>query len=135
MVLGKLAANFRRLGAQIMKTTLIAILLSTLGLFQTAYGQSVAGFGAISGMVRDSSGAVIPNARVTVSNVARGISRSLITNESGIFTAPSLVPAEGYDVVVSVPGFSTYREQEISLEVGKVLFVDAVMQVVGSTVQ
>src|SRR5437588_7219053 len=117
-----------------MKITLVAIALCTLTLVRVGSGQSVAGFGAISGMVRDTSGAVIPNAKITVTNTLHGIARNLTTNEAGIFTAPSLTPVDGYDVVVSVPGFSPFRLQQVSVEVGKVLFVDAVLQVVGSTV-
>lgn len=104
-------------------------------LASTVFGQTVASLGAISGLVRDASGAVVPNARVVVSNESRGIDRQLITNVSGIFSAVSLPPSDGYKVVVSAPGFNSFDVEPISLEVGKVLFVDAVLQVAGPTVQ
>jgi len=99
------------------------------------FSQTVAGFGAISGIVRDPSGGLIPNAKVLVTNSARGMTRTLSTNDSGIFLAPSLVPADGYEVVINAPGFSNFEAKQIALEVGKVLFLDAVLQVAGSTVQ
>ena len=53
-----------------------------------------AGFGSISGVVRDATGARIPGASVTVANESKGISRELVSNEAGAFTAPALVPAK-----------------------------------------
>ncbi|MCU1232496.1 MAG: hypothetical protein JWP63_463 [Candidatus Solibacter sp.] len=112
-----------------------AVILATCALVFPGFSQTVAGFGAISGIVRDASGGVIPNAKVAVTNASRGITRSLTSNDSGSFSAPSLVPADGYEVKVSAPGFNNFEVKRMTLEVGKVLFVDAVLQVAGSTVQ
>src|SRR5690348_7758029 len=84
--------------------------LIAIGVFALAYCggafAQVAGMGAISGTVRDASGAVVPDAQVVVSNESKGIKRSLHTTEAGVFAAPSLIPAEGYLVQVSKQGFS-----------------------------
>src|SRR5258707_6267403 len=72
----------------------------------------------IAGVVRDSSGAVVPNARVVVSNDGKGIVRNLLTNEVGVFTAPALMPASGYRVVVDATGFATYEVNDLQLPVG-----------------
>ena len=75
--------------------------------------------GAISGAVRDASGAVVPDAQVVVSNESKGIRRNLRTTEAGVFAAPSLVPAAGYVVTVTKQGFSNYEVKDIQVQVGQ----------------
>lgn len=84
-----------------------------------AAAQSLAGLGAINGVVRDASGAVVPAAKVVVSNAQNGIRRNLETNESGLFTAVSLAPGEGYEVAVLKEGFAAYTAKEIAIQVGQ----------------
>ena len=80
-----------------MYKTIAALLIVIL--FQTAaFAQAVAGFGGVSGVVRDSTGAIVVNAKVEVVNESKGIKRTLTTNEAGVFNAPALVPAAGYQV-------------------------------------
>ena len=67
-----------------------------------------AGISAISGTVRDASGAVIAGAKVTVANESKGIRRDLDTNDAGLFSAPALVPSSGYSVEVNKSGFAKY---------------------------
>lgn len=74
------------------RTWMTAAALSAF-MFTPAAGQSLAGLGAINGVVKDASGAVIPGAKVVVANPEKGIRRALETNEAGIFSAPSLTPA------------------------------------------
>lgn len=61
------------------RLTLGSILL--LGVSATALGQAV--FGSIVGTVTDPTGAVVPNARVTITNVNQGVNFSTVTNDSG----------------------------------------------------
>ena len=83
------------------------ILLGVLALAPVAaLAQSAAGFGAITGSVRDSSGATIPDADVVISNASKGIQRNLKTNEAGLFAAGSLVPDGNYTVLITKPGFT-----------------------------
>jgi outer membrane receptor protein involved in Fe transport len=84
-----------------------------------ASAQSVAGLGALTGVVTDSSGATVPGAEVIVSNDQKGIRRTLATNNDGIFNAPALVPASGYTVRVDKPGFSTFEQKGIVILVGQ----------------
>src|SRR6202171_6645696 len=60
--------------------------------------------GTITGTVVDSSGRVLPNASVSITNVATGIKRSLTTNDDGYYIAPNLLPAS-YELTFSGPGF------------------------------
>ena len=100
-----------------------------------ALAQSVAGLASITGVVRDGSGAVVPNAAVTVANESKGIKRALTTNDSGLFAAPALVPSEGYSVIVTANGFSNYEAKGITLNVGQQLDLAVAMAVAGSTTQ
>jgi hypothetical protein len=60
--------------------------------------------GTITGTVIDESGAIIPGATVTVTNKATSVSRNLVSNEQGLYSAPALEPGK-YDVRVQAKGF------------------------------
>ena len=68
----------------------------------SAFGQG--GLGSISGTVVDPSGAVIPSASVVLLEIQTQTTRSITTNEVGLFVLPSDVPGR-YTVTVSAPGF------------------------------
>jgi hypothetical protein len=99
------------------------------------HAQSTAGFGSISGSVRDASGAAVPNAKVVVSNKEKGITRNLNSNESGLFAAPALVPGPGYAVTVDAPGFNKFERNDLNLAVGQVLDISANLTVAGAATQ
>ncbi len=90
------------------------LLFSAIG-----FAQSAAGVAGISGVVHDPSGAVVPNAQVTISNDAQGFVRNVTANTDGIFSAPALIPAPGYKVTVTAPGFAPYEMKDLSLRVGQ----------------
>jgi len=62
--------------------------------------------GSISGTITDPSGAVVPNATVTITNKGTGAARNSAANAEGAYSALSLLPAE-YEVRVTQPGFRT----------------------------
>ncbi len=101
----------------------VVLVLGTLFLLsvasRTAVAQVIAGLATISGIVRDSTGAVVPDAQVVVSNKSKGISITLHTTGGGVFNAPPLVPATGYAVTVEKQGFAKYEVKEIALAVGQ----------------
>src|SRR5216684_7876864 len=84
--------------------------------------------GTISGTVVDSSGRVIPNAGISITNVATGISRAVTTNADGLYSAPNLLPGT-YDLKFTAPGFKTEVRSGIGLTVGANLALDLTMQV------
>lgn len=84
--------------------------------------------GTISGTVADSSGAVIPNAVVVVHNQDTGTQRTLTTNTSGSYSAPS-IPVGTYLVTVTVTGFVPYSRDRIALAVGQSLVLPIVLAV------
>ncbi len=72
-------------------------------------------FGSISGVVQDSQGAVVPNAKVELTNVAQGaLVRSLVTSTEGTFVITPLPPAT-YSLTVEAPGFKKYVKTDIKL--------------------
>lgn len=97
--------------------------------------QSVAGLASITGVVRDASGAVVPSATVNVVNESKGLKRTLTTNDSGLFAAPALVPAEGYGIQVVANGFANYEAKNITLNVGQQLDLAIALAVAGSATQ
>src|SRR6266566_600044 len=95
----------------------MAVLLLCLPLFS----QGV--FGRLWGTITDQSGGVISGATVSITDTDRGITKSLVTNDDGIYNAPNLTPGS-YKVRVEAKGFKTIERQNIVLEVGKELRVD-----------
>jgi hypothetical protein len=76
--------------------------------------------GGLSGTVVDSQGAVIANASVQMTDPATGTSRSTKSNGAGEFNFAEVVPAV-YTLTVTSPGFETYKENAINVEVSKVV--------------
>jgi hypothetical protein len=84
--------------------------------------------GAITGTVRDSSGAVVPGATVKITSSAGGNDRSLTTNSDGDYLAAGL-PGDTYDITVSATGFKTYKAKGVALRVAQKARVDATLTV------
>lgn len=80
------------------------------------YAQST-NSGDIRGTVTDNSGAVIPDATVTVKNVSTGVSGTYTTNGAGVFDTSSIV-AGSYEVTFTREGFDTLVRGPITVEVG-----------------
>ncbi len=99
----------------------IAALLFTAPVF------SQANLGRILGAVKDQSGGVIAGATATVTDVQRGISRTLTTDSEGGYSAPNLIPGS-YTVRVEAPGFNSVERKDIVVEVGSDVRVDIALQ-------
>jgi outer membrane receptor protein involved in Fe transport len=93
------------------------------------------GVAGISGVVKDPSGAVVPNARVVISSAGQGTLRTLTTNVDGIFAAPALTPGPGYIVTVTATGFATYEVKDMVLPVGQNMDLKVALAVATSTTQ
>lgn len=100
-----------------------------------AFAQAVAGLGAVSGAVRDATGAVVPGAMVAVANDVKGVHRTTISSEAGIFTVSSLLPAGGYSLTVSLPGFKSWEARNFSIEVGQTVNFTVMLEVGGATAE
>jgi hypothetical protein len=106
----------------------VGLLVSLLfcGVAANVHAQ-VAG-GTISGTVTDSSGRVINNVQITITNVATGITRDLTTNDEGFYSAPNLLPGT-YEAKFSAKGFNTEARKGIDLTVGASVGLDQTMRV------
>ncbi len=93
------------------------------------------GSGDITGILTDQSGAAVPGATVTVTNVATNRQRVLSTTSGGAYTAASLLPGE-YRLEISVSGFTPIRREGITVVTGQKTRVDFSLAVgtVGETV-
>jgi hypothetical protein len=83
--------------------------------------------GAIVGAVTDSSGAVVPGATVTVTDLGTNTSQTFTTNGEGLYEAPFLTPGK-YKVSVTARGFSTSVVGEAVVSVGQRERVDVALQ-------
>lgn len=84
--------------------------------------------GAIVGKVLDSSGAVVPNAPVQVTNKAMGTRLSLTTNEAGFYQASFLIPGV-YQVTVELPGFKRTLRDNLQVRVNDRLEVNVTLEI------
>ncbi len=73
-------------------------------------------FGAIQGTIRDESGGVIPNARITARNTATGVVTESQSNSAGLFLLGELRPGT-YDVEVEAAGFSKSVQRNVPVRV------------------
>jgi outer membrane receptor protein involved in Fe transport len=94
-----------------------------------AWPQAAAGLAEVFGSVRDPAGAAVPGAQVVIANLSKGVHLVLNTSEGGVFDAPALAPASGYQVIVSKAGFATYDVKDIDLAVGQNVNIVAPMSV------
>jgi hypothetical protein len=83
--------------------------------------------GVLSGKVVDVSQAVIPNVRITLTNVGTGVARAVATDVTGLYILPDLLPGS-YEMTATASGFGTQVRTDISVELGASLVLNVVMQ-------
>ncbi len=89
------------------------------------FGQAVSG--SILGTITDASGAVVPNAKITITETNTGISRVATTNESGNYSAVNLPPGT-YSVSAEMKGFMKSTQTGVVLEVNTSPRVDLTLK-------
>ncbi len=102
----------------------IVLLVSLLNCAQL-YAQATA---QISGRVQDATAGVLPGVEITATNTATGIARTTITNESGAYVLPNL-PIGMYRLEAALPGFRTFAQSGIVLEVNSSPVVNVSLEV------
>jgi outer membrane receptor protein involved in Fe transport len=105
------------------------VLSAAVGTF-TAFGQAITG--DIVGAVTDPSGAVIPNANVTITNVATQEKRSATSGGAGNY-ALSLLQPGSYTLTCDAPGFKMYKLSPFSVGAGARIRVDVQLQAGGTS--
>lgn len=84
--------------------------------------------GSVSGTVSDSSGAMVPKAKVLVRNQGTGALSDLLTNESGVYKASFLTPGK-YTIHVEAAGFRSVDERDVEVQVGNDVGANITLQV------
>lgn len=106
-----------------------AFLLLGIGILalwcSVAWGQTT--FGSIAGSVSDPSGALIPGAQVTLTNLATSERRITPSNRDGLYQFVNLLPGR-YRIDVEKPGFKHFIREPIVLEVQNSLQINAVLE-------
>ncbi len=117
-------AGFKRSGwlLRLTGTLLAALIVLSAPLF------SQTSLGTVVGLITDESGAAIPHVAVLITNEATAASRSVISNESGSYTVPSLPPGV-YTVQAEMKGFRTEIQKGLKLDVAQTLRIDMALKV------
>jgi hypothetical protein len=82
----------------------------------------------ISGTVKDASGAVLPGADITATQSDTGVARTTVSNETGAYTLPNL-PLGPYKLEIALPGFRTFVQTGIVLQVNSSPVINALLEV------
>ena len=85
-------------------------------------------YGSVTGNVSDQSGAVVPNASVSLTNTGTGQVREATTGDDGAYTITSVLPGI-YDLKVTKQGFTTYSETSVNVTANNILRVDPKLKV------
>ena len=101
------------------------IVFLALGLAVAGHAQTL---GEITGLVTDPSGAVIPGARVTITNDNTNAARSTTTNEAGVYSVPSLSPGM-YSARAEADGFQSVVRSGVGLQVQQIARINFEMKV------
>jgi hypothetical protein len=84
--------------------------------------------GEITGVITDASGAAVPGVTVTVTNVATGATRQVISNEAGVYNFPALQPGV-YNIRVEQPGFKPVTRSHVPLEIQQTARIDFSLEI------
>src|SRR5580700_7382881 len=99
----------------------IGVLLACLPLLAQTYN------GRILGVVTDQTGAALAGAQVIITDMQRGVSRTLTTDQAGAYVAPDLSPGV-YKIRAEAKGFKSVERLNLELEVAKDVRIDLTLQ-------
>src|SRR5204862_8085980 len=120
-----LRKSFQEVLMRFPKLLLVSVLTACAAQAQVAVG-------AITGTVRDSSGAVIPGAQVKVISESTNIDQTVTAQHNGVYLAPQLPPGE-YRISIVASGFKRLEIAGLKVDVGTTLTQDAALEVGGVT--
>ena len=103
-----------------MQNRCLTLLVLALAAAAQMFAQTSAG---VNGVVVDSSGAMVPNAQVIVTNLDTGATRETVTNESGVYQFPLLQPGR-YSIIARKQGFKQVTRDGVELELNQVAKID-----------
>ena len=104
----------------------IALIAGLLLSTSFAFGQT--GLATVTGTITDPTGAVVPNAPISVKNLENGQVSAAVSTETGNFTVSQLQIGD-YDLTVTVAGFKTYSHTKFHLAAAQIMREDISLQV------
>jgi hypothetical protein len=106
------------------RTLFLAILLVSIGGI-SGFAQFLSG---IEGTARDQSGALVPGAKVTITDTQLGVARTVVTNQAGYFRIDSIA-ASNYTVQIQMAGFKSWEQKNLALQVGEIRTIAPILEV------
>jgi hypothetical protein len=106
---------------------LVSLILVALLSVSAALGQTQASGADLQGVVRDSTGAVVPNATVTARHPGTNVSRSATSNDQGLYRIVNLTPGD-YDITVEATNFKKAILPKVTLTVGQSAQLDVALE-------
>ena len=100
------------------------VVLVSLTFAGIASAQAVSG---VTGVVTDTTGAVVPGVNVTLTDTKTSRELTTKTNDQGAYTFQNVTPGEGYKLSFAVTGFQTTNISNVTLGVAKTETYDAVL--------
>jgi Carboxypeptidase regulatory-like domain len=97
------------------KVVLLACLAIFVSLSSLSFGQQLTG--TLSGTTKDSTGAVVANAKITMNNQLNGDTRTTVSNSSGYFSIAAVQPGT-YTVSITAPGFKEWKQTGVAFAQG-----------------
>jgi carboxypeptidase family protein len=113
---------------KILKSVAIAFVLLAAFLSAAPAWAQTANTAIVLGTVTDPGGAVVPDAKTQLTNVATNDTKEVMTNAAGQFTFPGVVPGK-YKVTITKTGFATFVVANLVVDVNKSYTVDVKMEI------
>src|ERR1700761_494659 len=102
--------------------SLVSLTLAAFCMLLVPFAVGQVDEGSVTGVVQDATGAVVPNAKVTLLNTDQGLTQTTNSDNSGVYTF-SPVRIGNYSVSATAPGFSVTTQEKINVTVGQHLLV------------
>ncbi len=113
-----------RVSQRVLQNQLVfAIVISVLVLIVTGQSLAQLSSASVNGTVRDSSGAVIPDATVVLRNIQTSVENTTVSNASGVYSIFSITPGE-YTIKATASGFGTKEVPQFTLTVGHIATIN-----------
>jgi len=106
---------------------LTLLLLLTLTFTSVALGQTQSAAADLQGVIKDSTGAVVPNATVTARNPATNLSRNSTSNDEGFYRIVNLTPGD-YEITVEAANFKRAVLSKVNVTVGQTANIDVALE-------
>ncbi len=109
------------------RLVLVALASLAIGLVATPVTAQIL-YGSFVGTVKDSSGAAVPGATVSVISKDTGLTRDTVTNAEGSFSVTNVLPGS-YDVKIALPGFREGIRTNVPVTIGQISRVDMALEI------